>query len=96
VLQIAGVGGSVPEQNIRFVRRFLSAEGIPVVAEDLGGHQARQVIFRTDSGRAWLKRLPASRVPRVEAEQAHQREAAHIQAKVGEVTLFEDESSSNG
>jgi chemotaxis receptor (MCP) glutamine deamidase CheD len=96
VLHITGVGGSVPEQNIRFVRRFLSQEGIPVVAVDLGGDQARQVVFCTESGRAWLKRLPASRFPRVEAEQAHQREAAHIQANVGAVTLFDDEGGSNG
>jgi len=90
VLQIVGVGGSVPEQNIRFVRRFLSEEGIPVVSEDLGGACARQVIFRTDSGRVWLKRLPGSRFPRAEAERAHAREAATIQAKAGEITLFDD------
>jgi chemotaxis protein CheD len=90
VLQIVGVGGSVPEQNIRFVRRFLADEGIPVVAEDLGGARARQVIFRTDSGRAWLKRLPGTRFPHAEAEQAHAREAADIQAKTGEITLFDD------
>ncbi len=96
VLQIAGVGGSVPEQNIRFVRRFLNEEEIPVVAEDLGGEQARQVIFRTDSGRAWLKRLPASRVPRIETERSHQREAAHIQAKAGDITLFDDEGGAPG
>lgn len=96
VLRIAGVGGSVPERNIRFVRRFLSEEGIPVVAEDLGGAQARQIIFRTDSGRVWLRRLPASRFPRIEAERVHQREAAHIQANAGEVTLFDDEGDPSG
>jgi chemotaxis protein CheD len=96
VLQIAGAAESVPEQNIRFVRRFLSEEDIPVVAEDLGGEQARQVIFRTDSGRVWLKRLPVSRFPYVEAERAHQRAAAHIQPNAGAVTLFDDEGGGTG
>lgn len=96
VLQISGVGGSVPEQNIRFVRQFLNDEGILVVAEDLGGDQARQIIFLTDSGRVWLKRLPGSRLPRVEAAQAQQREAAHLSARAGEVTLFDDDGSATG
>lgn len=90
VLQIAGAGAGVPEQNIQFIRHFVAREGIPVVAEDLGGNAARQVVFHTDSGRALLKRLPAARFPHVEAERAHQREAERIQAKVGEVTLFDD------
>jgi chemotaxis protein CheD len=96
VLQIVGVGGSVPEQNIQFVRRFLAEEGIPVAAEDLGGARARQIIFRTDSGQVWLKRLPASRFPHAQAEQAHQREAAHLQARAGAITLFDEEGGSNG
>jgi chemotaxis receptor (MCP) glutamine deamidase CheD len=90
VLQIVGSGAAVPEQNIRFIRHFMTQEGIPVVAEDLGGTAARQVIFHTDSGKALLKRLPATQLPRLATEQAHQREAEAIQAKVGDVTLFDD------
>ena len=65
-------------------------EGIPVVAEDLGGTAARQVVFHTDSGKALMRRLPATQFPRVEAEQAHQREAERIQANAAGITLFED------
>jgi chemotaxis protein CheD len=88
VLQMAGM--SVPEQNIRFIRHFMANEGIPVVARDLGGTAARQVIFHTASGKALMRRLPATQCPRVETEEAHQREAAHIQAQAGDITLFDD------
>jgi chemotaxis receptor (MCP) glutamine deamidase CheD len=91
VLQMAGAGASVPEQNIRFIRHFMADEGIPVVARDLGGTAARQVMFHTDSGKALLKRLPATQdLARIEVERAHQREAGRIQAQTGAVTLFDD------
>jgi chemotaxis protein CheD len=90
VLQIAGSGDDVPTQNIQFIRQFMACEGIPVVAEDLGGRTARQVLFCTDSGKVLLKRLPPTRFTPVVAEQRHQRDAECIQTKVGDVTLFDD------
>jgi len=48
----------VGERNIRFVRAFLHTEGLRVQAADLGGDQARRVNFRTDTGRAQVRRLP--------------------------------------
>ena len=50
--------GNVGEQNVRFVREYLSREGIPVVGEDLLGAQPRKVGFFARSGRALVKRLP--------------------------------------
>jgi len=90
VLQIAGSAVDVPTQNIQFIRQFMTCEGIPVVAQDLGGTAARQVVFHTDSGRVLVKRLPPARFSPVETEQTHQREAERIQTKVGDVTLFDD------
>jgi chemotaxis protein CheD len=90
VLQMAGTGAGVPEQNIRFIRQFMVSEEIPVLVEDLGGRAARQVIFHTDSGRALVKRLPAAATPPpLAAERTHQQAAGEIVARRGEVTLFE-------
>src|SRR5437868_283938 len=47
VLDIDESDAGVPQQNIAFVRGFLEAGGIPVVAEDLGGHAPRNVHFHT-------------------------------------------------
>ncbi len=90
VLQMKETGVGVPERNIRFIRQFMADENIPVVAEDVGGTAARQVVFHTQSGKALLKRLPSTQFPQLEVERAHQREAARIQAKNGDVTLFDD------
>jgi len=37
-------------KNVDVARRLLQELGIPVVAEDVGGHRGRKVIFRSDSG----------------------------------------------
>ena len=44
-------------QNVRLARHVLRASGIPVVATDVGGTQGRRLIFQTDDGSAWVRRL---------------------------------------
>jgi chemotaxis receptor (MCP) glutamine deamidase CheD len=57
VLQMRESDGNVPQRNIMFALQFLDTENIPIVARDLGGYAAREVLFFTDSGRILLKRL---------------------------------------
>ena len=90
VLQGVDAANSVPAENIRFIKRFLLAENIPIVAEDLGGRLARQVFFYTDTGKAKVKRLPTTQVVQVAVERDHQREAQQALQRTGEITLFED------
>ena len=54
----AFTSNNVGDQNVRFVRDYLSREGIPVVSEDLLGAQPRKVGFFARTGRALVKRLP--------------------------------------
>jgi len=42
VIGIRSAQGSVPAQNIEFVRQFLETEGFPVLNTDVGGEQPRQ------------------------------------------------------
>lgn len=70
----------VGASNAAFARRFMADEGIPVVAESLGGTSARRVEFWPGSGRARQKAVdqapasastaprPASGVPSGEVE----------------------------
>ncbi len=44
-------------KNVVVARKLLKEEGIPVVAEDVGGQRGRRVIFQTDDGSAWVRRL---------------------------------------
>jgi chemotaxis receptor (MCP) glutamine deamidase CheD len=57
VLDLAESPNSVPQQNIRFAREFMAAEGFRCVGEDVGGRQPRQVQFHTTTGQAAVRRL---------------------------------------
>jgi len=48
---------SVGQNNIRFIKSFLSMEGIPIVSNDLGGRVARKVFFFPHSGKVMVKRI---------------------------------------
>ncbi len=67
---VAGLGASrIGEHNAGFVRRYLAAEGIPLLAEDLLGTRARRVVYFPASGRALVKRLrPSESVARLEGD----------------------------
>jgi len=44
-------------QNVEAALESLRKEGIPVVAEDVGGDRGRKLIFSTCDGNAWVRRL---------------------------------------
>jgi chemotaxis protein CheD len=48
---------SLGSKNIDLARQRLADECIPIVAEDVGGVTGRKVIFFTDLGTVWVKRL---------------------------------------
>jgi chemotaxis protein CheD len=50
-------GDTLGEQNVQLARSLLHAAGIPVVAEDTGGTRGRRLVFHTDDGLAFVKRL---------------------------------------
>jgi len=50
--------GRIGKSNIAFAKSFLEAEGIPVLAESIGGIEARRVRFWATSGRAKLLIVP--------------------------------------
>jgi len=54
---LGDAGRRVAESNAAFVRRFLQVEGIPLLAERLGGEQPLEVRFETHSGRARVRAL---------------------------------------
>lgn len=88
VLGIPEAEDSVPRQNIAFIREFCSAERFAVLAEDLGGCEARHVHFETDSGRAWVKRIRSEQARARIVERERPTAAAAPSPAYGEVTLF--------
>jgi chemotaxis receptor (MCP) glutamine deamidase CheD len=86
VLAVAESRAGVPQQNIDFVQDFLEAEGFPILASDVGGYWARQLVFHTATGRAFVKRMVGSRA---RAKLAVTEERGAAEPRYGDVTLFE-------
>jgi chemotaxis protein CheD len=59
------VGGS----NLRFVRRFLADEGIPLAAEDVGLEVARRVRYRPQTGQVRVLHLPMTENGKIAARE---------------------------
>ena len=76
--RLRGIG----RQNSGFAVAFLEAEGIPVVAQSLGGRQARRVEFWPYDGRARQKLLAIADDPVVPVQ------PAAVVKKGSEVELF--------
>ncbi len=58
VLGAAGAGKNhIGTKNAEVAFAMLSAEGIPVLARDVGGSRGRKVIFHTQGGSVWVRKL---------------------------------------
>ncbi len=57
VLEVDGSTIRIPRSNIDFALKFLEAEGIEVVSQDVGGRAARRVGFHTGSGKVAVSRF---------------------------------------
>jgi chemotaxis receptor (MCP) glutamine deamidase CheD len=80
---------STGDMNSAFVRKFLSDEGIPLVAQRLGGAHGVQVRFSTDTGEVLVRSVDGSKLPKIiHDEAAYQRTHRKEVAKSGEITLF--------
>jgi chemotaxis protein CheD len=80
---------NVGERNAEFVLRYLDAEGVPVLAQDLGETCPRRVHYFPGSGRVMLRRLPpASRAEVLQGETLYHNRLRHTPV-AGEVELFE-------
>ncbi len=87
VLDIAESTLGVPQRNIAFIREFLEHDRIPVVAEDVGGYQPRDVRFYTATSRVRVRRVGAARA-QARLNRAEQR-AEGAAPGFGSVELWE-------
>jgi chemotaxis protein CheD len=84
-LRLATIG----HDNAQFVLRFLAAEKIPLIAQRLGGTHPVRVSFGTDTGKASVRSVDGSQLPKlIHAEDSYWR--AHLADGYvsGEVTMF--------
>jgi len=50
-------GRNLGTENAELALKALEAAGVPVVERDLGGQSGRKLVFHTDVGAAWVRRL---------------------------------------
>ena len=88
VLSFDSQGPSVPENNIKFVKAFLNMEGIRIIGQDLGGRQGRKVLFFTQNGDVYARKLASTTEAKIaRAEKAYQSRPKREQP-AGSVTEF--------
>ncbi|MBW2170959.1 MAG: hypothetical protein JRF69_03090 [Deltaproteobacteria bacterium] len=81
--------GDVTGSNIRFARKFLGLEGIPIVSEDVGGNKGRKIMFHSDTNRVLLKRFDIRRERRlVQDEQAYKARVFQKRLDKSPVMMF--------
>ncbi|MBD8067118.1 chemotaxis protein CheD [Devosia sp. PTR5] len=79
----------VGAKNIEFVRQFLKDEGYVAASEDLGGTYARRVLFKPNSGRAFVKRLDSDVGANVAREElAIARRRVVVPGPAADIELF--------
>jgi chemotaxis receptor (MCP) glutamine deamidase CheD len=79
---------TIGEQNAAFIRSFLATEGIPLVAQRLGGIRPVQVNFRTDTGKATVHTVDGSHLPAIlSAEDVYTRGTTKANSAES-ITLF--------
>jgi len=80
---------AVGKENAEFVRNFLAAEKIPLVAERMGGTHAVHLYFRIDTGKVTVHTVDGSVLPKIiDSEQSYRSQASGSQPFAGEITLF--------
>ena len=60
---------SVPVNNIRFVKKYLLDENIPVISSDIGGIEGRKVYFITEKKAVFVKKIYTPAVREIKAEE---------------------------
>lgn len=79
---------TVGDRNCRFVAEYLRREGIPILAQDLGGERARRLFYFPHSGRASVLKLPAADNRRLRSAEMALRALAQSAPRAGGVELF--------
>ena len=94
VLKMRETDNNVPLSNIAFALDFLTTENISILSQDLGGYEAREVHFFTDTGKTLMRRMAITETrdsALAQMEREERRELARRPVPVeatGNITLF--------
>jgi chemotaxis protein CheD len=85
-----GEGGTqVGPKNIAFVKRYLSAEGLTVLAADLGGTAGRRIHYHPATGRVRRLLLKPTTAAGIVADERRYRTTLSAAPVEGDIELFD-------
>jgi chemotaxis protein CheD len=79
----------IGRMNIDFIRRYLEIEGLPALAEDLGGYSPRKILYFPATGIVRVKRLQSLMNEAIAREEAHYRSDLNKRDLTGAIELFD-------
>ena len=83
------IENGIGKKNVAFVEEFLQMEKIRIISRDVGGHESRKVLFHTDTGDVFVKRISSSYYPIIIAQEKKMMNKVQKQAEQpANVTLF--------
>jgi chemotaxis protein CheD len=82
---------TVAQSNIDFVFEYLETEQIPILASDVGGKEARKILFFVKSGKVLLKRIRGTYTSLVAQEEHMYEERLKAKPVEGSVHFFKEE-----
>lgn len=85
---IPGMTSDVGKQNVAFARQYLEQEGIPILAQDVGGFYPRKVQYFPETGRARSKKLYKLHNRTVREREEQLANAVKEEPVRGDVDLF--------
>ena len=91
IIPSISVENSVGKRNAEFAINFLKEERIRVICRDVGGNKARKILFHTDTGEVFLKRIAYTMPEKIaEKEASTLKKMKKETGKTGEIILFDD------
>jgi chemotaxis protein CheD len=83
------IENGIGKKNVEFVMEFLQMEKIRIVSFDIGGHDSRKILFHTDTGDVFVKRISSSFYVKIaETEKKMMNKVRKQAEKPTKITLF--------
>jgi chemotaxis protein CheD len=86
---VTDANNKIGTQNADFIRRYLEAEGLRCVAQDLGGQLPRRIHYRPSTGKVVRRLLGTGDAPLVAREEADYVNRLSSRATTGDIELFD-------
>lgn len=79
---------NVGKKNIEFVQSYLEREGMRCISQDVGGQEARKVVYTSSTGKAMVKRFKKTNNETISRRESEYRAKISTRKSAGDIELF--------